>query len=77
MRLGLRTTDRLGKWESDKYIVGFGLFMGFVDNNKYIDYHQHYPLRIEIGVSCVFVLKRIVDIRFMPAGGLERPAEEY
>lgn len=49
--------------------------MGFVDNNKYIDYHQPYPLRIMVAVSCVFISKRLVDIRFMPVGGNERSAE--
>lgn len=41
MGLWLRSTYRLGKSEStkrQKHIVGFGLFMGIVDNNKNIEY---------------------------------------
>ena len=43
MDLGLRTTDGVERVEKTKYleidynIVGFGLFMGFVDSKKNIE----------------------------------------
>lgn len=33
--LEMRTTDKQEKWESDKHIVGFDLFI--VDSDKYIN----------------------------------------
>lgn len=31
--------------EVGQYIVGLGVFLGFVDNNNNIEHHQPYPLR--------------------------------
>ena len=48
---------RLGKWESDKHVGGFGLFI--VDSNKYL---QVMSFRMGIGASCVFILKRYNEL---------------
>ncbi len=38
-----RQFREVGKyWEKDQHIVGVGLFVGFVDNNKNIEQYQPY-----------------------------------
>lgn len=66
--MGLRTTDRLWKWEADKHIVGFGVFS--VDNNKYIDLSVFYFKDGDWSVLCVYFKKIwLVDLRSITVGG--------
>lgn len=41
--------------QEDQFILGCGLFMGFVDNKKNVEYHQTSPLRLVSCDSCLFV----------------------
>ncbi len=41
----------------NQFIVGFGLFMGFFDTKKNVDYHQIYPVcEYDTGVQKPFTL---------------------
>lgn len=45
MELGLNATDR-ESWKCLRDILGFGLFMGFVNKKRHRKYHQPHPLNL-------------------------------
>lgn len=46
------------------FIVGFGLYMGFADNKKIIEYHQTYPETFFFSLQCLLLFSRISCLFF-------------